>query len=167
MRDVLGREEIDHHIIEWYRLSKGQSIDLSDPFFRFIAAWVAFNSFYSSRMHDERGDWNQISAYAQEPEFEDQHRTLLAEDTDYAKAVEILQRNGVFDTASRSVRRIRKADNFGELTSCLYQVRCNLFHGGKTPSNMRDRLLVDAAYIITSKLIEAALGIRSEEGVGG
>ena len=71
MRDILDRDEIDHHIREWYRLSKGDAIEASDPFFRFVAAWVAFNAFYSSRMYDEVGDWNQVRAYAGEPEVVD------------------------------------------------------------------------------------------------
>jgi hypothetical protein len=167
MKDVLGREEIDRHILEWYRLSKGEAIDQSDSFFRFVAAWVAFNAFYSSRMYDEVGDWNQVRAYAGEPEVVDFHRDLLKSDREYAQAVEVLREKGVYDTSTRSHRQIRDARNFTQVASCLYQVRCNLFHGGKTPGNVRDRRLVSAAHIITSRLIEGALKMGSEQGGGG
>jgi len=149
MSDVLGRHEIDRHILEWYRLSKGEVIDQSDPFFPFVASWVAFNAFYSSRVYDEVGDWNQIRAYAGEPEVVDQHRKLLREDRDYANAIEVLKEKGVYDTATRRHRAIRDARNFTQVASCLYQVRWNLFHGGKTPGNVRDRHLVSAAHTIT------------------
>lgn len=162
MRDVLDREEIDRHIFEWYRLSNGEAINQSDPFFRFVAAWVAFNAFYSSRMYDEVGDWNQVRAYAGEPEVVDQHRNLLNEDRDYADAVDVLKEEGVYDTATQRHRSIRDARNLIQVASCLYQVRCNLFHGGKAPGNMRDRRLVTAAYTITSRLVEGALKIGSE-----
>lgn len=157
MRDILGQEEIDRHILEWYRLSKGEMVDHADPFFRFVAAWVAFNAFYSSRMFDEVGDWNQVRAYAGEPEVIDHHRKLLREDRDYADAVEVLKDKGVYDTVNKWRRSIRDARNFTEVASCLYQVRCNLFHGGKTPENTRDRDLVTAAHTITSRIIEGAL----------
>ena len=167
MRDVLDRDETDRHILEWYRLSKGEAIDQSDPFFRFVAAWVAFNAFYSSRMYDEVGDWNQVRAYAGEPEVVARHRTLLGTDSEYEQAVKVWSETGVYDTASRTHRQIRDARNLTQVASCLYQVRCNLFHGGKTPGNMRDRLLVVAAFTITSRLIEGALEIGSEQGAAG
>jgi hypothetical protein len=163
MNDILGREEIDRHILEWYRLSNGEAIDQSGPFFRFVAAWVAFNAFYSSRMYDEVGDWNQVRAYAGEPEVVDFHRALLNSDDEYAKAVVVLKEKGVYDTSTRVHRQIRDARNFTQVASCLYQVRCNLFHGGKTPGNLRDRRLVSAAHIITSRLIEGALKMGSEQ----
>ena len=167
MGDVLGREEIDRHIMEWYRLSNGKAIDQSDPFFRFVASWVAFNAFYSSRMYDEVGDWNQVRAYAGESEVVDFHRERLKSDREYAQAVEVLREKGVYDTSTRDRRQIRDVQNFTQVASCLYQVRCNLFHGGKTPGNVRDRRLVSAAHTITSRLIEGALNIRSEQGGGG
>ena len=157
MRDVLGRDEIDRHILEWYRLSNGEAIDQSDPFFRFVAAWVAFNAFYSSRMHDEAGDWNQVRAYAREPEIVDQHVVLLKEDSDYADAVEVFKKKGVYDTATRRHRSITDTRNLTEVASCLYQVRCNLFHGGKAPGNMRDRRLVTAAHTILNALLRERL----------
>lgn len=162
MRDVLGREEVDRHILEWYRLSKGEAVDQSDPFFRFVASWVAFNAFYSSRMYDEVGDWNQVKAYAGEAEVLDFHRERLQSDREYAQAVEVLREKGVYDTSTRAHRQIKDSRNFTQVARCLYQVRCNLFHGGKTPGNVRDRRLVSAAHTITSRLIEGALKIRSE-----
>lgn len=167
MKDVLGRHEIDRHILEWYRLSTGEAIDQTDLFFRFVAAWVAFNAFYSSRMHGEVGDLRQVMAYARQPEIVDQHRKLLEDDQDYTDAVVILKEKGVYDTATSKRRWIRNIRDFTDVASCLYQVRCNLFHGGKAPGSMRDRQLVEAAYKITSRLVEGALNMGSEQGDGG
>jgi hypothetical protein len=36
----------------------------------------------------------------------------------------------------------------------IYVVRCNLFHGGKTPLNLRDVDLVDASHIILLRMME-------------
>mgnify|MGYP007092098083 CR=1 FL=1 len=167
MKDILGRKEIDRHILEWYRLSNGEAIDQSDLFFRFVAAWVAFNAFYSSRMHDEVGDWNQVRAYAGEPEMIDLHRKLLEVNLDYRKAVNVLKEKGVYDTATHKHRAIREPRNLTQVVSCLYQVRCNLFHGGKAPGDLRDRRLVKAAHTITSCLIEQGLQINSEQDGSG
>jgi hypothetical protein len=54
-------------------------------------------------------------------------------------------------------RQIRRVDNLTEVLSCVYQVRCNLFHGSKAPGNARDESLVEAGYVIISKLIEPLL----------
>jgi len=42
----------------------------------------------------------------------------------------------------------------------LYQIRCNLLHGSKDPSNDRDRILVKESLVVLSALLpelEAAL----------
>jgi len=44
-----------------------------------------------------------------------------------------------------------------ESLRCAYQVRNNLFHSEKNLKNPRDKRLVEAAYIIVSRLIEPLL----------
>ena len=115
-------------------------------------------------MHGGGGDLSKLKAYARVPEIIDQHLRLLGEYPDYAKAVDVLKEKGVYDTATRMLRSIEEAQNFTQVVCCLYQVRCNLFHGGKAPGDLRDIRLVKAAHIITSRIIECALQIPSEPG---
>lgn len=156
-KDILDRDKIDELILHWYRLSIGDEIDQANPFFRFVAAWVAFNAFYSSRMHKESGDWEKIKAFARVSEVADQHGKLLKTHVEYRNAVEVLRKKNVRDLRNGRDRKIQDIDDFGQVASCLYQVRCNLFHGGKSPTNVRDRDLVDAAYLIISHFLRIYL----------
>ncbi len=48
---------------------------------------------------------------------------------------------------------ISSADDFDGLVRAIYQVRCNLFHGGKDPKNVRDDKLVRASARILEKWV--------------
>lgn len=153
-------QEIQEIAHKWYALASGGKIEQGDTFFRFIAVWIAFNALYASMHSDEEGDWNQVRSFAGEPEAIDRHRYLLGADPEYRKNVGILKERGVNDPHKRINRRIHREHNLTQVTSCLYQVRCNLFHGGKMQGNPRDERLVDASYDIVSKLIEPYMNRR-------
>lgn len=52
---------------------------------------------------------------------------------------------------------MRDPENLTEVLLCVYQMRCNLFHGGKLPGNPRDEALAEAGHAIVSGLIEPYL----------
>jgi hypothetical protein len=148
---------LDNIIQTWYRLARGEDVERSDIFFQFVAIWVAFNALYSSTAYDDAGDFNQVRTFAGIAEVIDRHRKLLDENAQYSSAIQVLQSHGVRDLSSGIVRRIDNPRNLTRVASCVYQVRCNLFHGGKAPGNTRDEKLVKASYIIVTKLIEPFL----------
>lgn len=74
-------------------------------------------------------------------------------DVEYTRALQVIKARGVSDTRGTRTRVIQNERNTIEVLKCLYQVRCNLFHGGKLPGDPRDEGLVEAAYTVTSKLI--------------
>jgi hypothetical protein len=153
--------ELSAIIRAWHPLATGGDIDRSDVFFRFIALWVAFNALYASRHSSDIGDWDQVRSFAGDPDAVDRHRELIRTDSDYDKAIDVLAQRGVRDLRDLNrgaVRRIRNRQNLTEVASCVYQVRCNLFHGGKTPENPRDAKLVEACHTIVLKLIEPLAG---------
>ena len=155
MKYVHEQEKIDELILDWYRLSTGDEVDQTSPFFRFVAVWVAFNAFYSSRMYDV-GDSGiaQVHAFARQAKVRNQHKMLLNDDSEYRKAVEVLQEKGVYNTQKGGKPwQVYDRENFIQVASCIYQVRNNLFHGGKGPSSMRDRHVVNAAYEIISRIM--------------
>lgn len=47
--------------------------------------------------------------------------------------------------------------NFGEVLEVIYQIRCNAFHGKKSPDENRDMLLVSLAYKALIKPYESTL----------
>jgi len=51
---------------------------------------------------------------------------------------------------------LQNIENFEEVIRFIYQIRCNLFHGAKSPANVRDKNLVDLASKFLKKWIECA-----------
>jgi hypothetical protein len=152
---------------KWYTLACGGEIQQSDSFFRFIAIWIAFNALYASMYGDEEGDWNQVRSFAGDPDAVDRHRELLREDSQYRKSVSVLKERGVYDLRNRRLRRIHDKRNLTQIASCLYQVRNNLFHADKMPGNPRDEDLVEANYIVVSKLIRPYLYVTGSLDIEG
>ncbi len=144
-------------IEKWYALARGDDVERDDVFFRFVALWVAFNALYASQNSGDYGDWDQVRAFAGEPEIIDRHRLLLRGNEKYKRAVLVLKERGVYDVATRRQRTISNAENLSQVISCIYQVRCNLFHGGKMPGNPRDEKLVQASYDLAALLLEPFL----------
>ena len=141
-------------ILTWHNLASGGQVNQTDIFFRFVAIWFALNGVYTSRHSRDTGDWDQVRSFAGDSDAIDRHRDLLNSDEEYRRAIDVLSQRGVGNVNRPGVRRqIRHVDNLTEVLSCVYQVRCNLFHRAKAPGNPRDERLVEASYIIVSKLV--------------
>jgi hypothetical protein len=138
----------------WHTRATGGEVDRSDVFFRFVAIWVAFNALYASRHSSDIGDLDQVRSFAGDPDAVDRHRELIRTDAEYGRAIDSLSQRGVRNLSGYGTRRIRDRNSLTDVASCVYQVRCNLFHGGKTPEDPRDARLVEACYTIVLKLIE-------------
>jgi hypothetical protein len=141
-------------INEWFRLAVERHPD--DPFFSFIALWIAFNAHYISRYHFDRdarvSDHKYVRRFAQEAAHVQHHRRLLAND-DYHDAVGILTQHGVQDIISGKRYEITRTEDLLAVLETVYQVRCNLFHGGKLRDDPRDLQLTAAAFVIVKHLL--------------
>jgi hypothetical protein len=142
-------------ISEWYRIADEQRPD--DPFFQFIGIWIAFNAFYVSRYHnftDARvSDHKCVRKFAQEAGSVAYHRRLL-KDAEYARAVAVLAEEGVRDVISDEHYEIPKPEDLAAVLEVVYQVRCNLFHGGKLIRDPRDQRLTRASFMIIKHLLQ-------------
>jgi len=145
--------DIDEIIRKWYTLGSGGDIERGDVFFRFVAVWVAFNALYASRFYNVTVDKEQVRRFAREHKAIGRHQQLIRDDSEYLQAVRILKQRGIFDTRTHKRTYISHESDLFSVALCLYQVRNNLFHGGKMPDNPRDETVVNASYIILSKLI--------------
>lgn len=149
------RAVIQNIINNWSKLSKGQQLEESDfdLFIKFISLWVTFNAIYELTCSSVSGDKNKVSAFSELPEAQSTHIELMSSAV-YKQAVDILAENGILKLPSRNSRQeINDINNLKEVMLCVYQVRCNLFHGGKTPEDARDLEVVGAAYTIVAELI--------------
>ena len=79
------------------------------------------------------------------------HLGLLRTDGDYREAVRYLE-----DWPPANPERSRRIGDTGDLEQvllCVYQVRNNLFHGGKMPDSSRDGRIVRESFTIVSKIL--------------
>jgi hypothetical protein len=136
----------------WFEFALRGRYDASDPFLRFIGVWIAFNALYEARFPGKR-EWKQIVAISADDCFRRCHTQLLKQPS-YAEAVSALSTGGVSDTRTGLRREITAHTDLAAVLSCVYQVRCNLFHGGKDRSNERDRLLAAAGFVVVGNLVE-------------
>ena len=123
-----------------------------------MAAWIAFNSFLCKKYPGISGDRDKVRAFGNDHDYLTSHERKL-KDVPYRRSVEILQDKGVKDMQQGS-DRIFRIDNivcFAEVMECVYQVRCNLFHGDKTVDEERDNNLVRAANTIVLSHLDFVL----------
>lgn len=137
----------------WLALSVNGDFDRKDPFLRFIAAWLAFNSLYAERFRTIDGDRRQVMAFAEDERGRAAHARLVKVNREYADAITALAGQGVRDIRSGKRREIDSPQALAEVLACVYQVRCNLIHGGKHRENARDRDLAHAGYVVTANLV--------------
>jgi hypothetical protein len=148
-------------IRKWQELATADPAIQQNVFFKFVATWVAFNAFYAEMFPYLAGkDGAQIRSYSQYEGSKRLHSELLKEDG-YHWAVKFFCQQGVL----REKQPTSLYDFEGILTH-VYRVRCNLFHGDKTPQHTRDYNLVENAYAIVSRLVQKELEnlVRYETG---
>jgi hypothetical protein len=139
---------------DWLRQSLDPSLG-TNPFMRFMNAWIAFNALYASQIDSVDGDWNQVKKFAEDERLVEMHRRLLRHPSlpAYSQAIDVLAAHGVTNVKMGRRRDIRLEKPLLDVLQCIYQVRCNLFHGDKFMSNERDAELVTAAFVVITNLL--------------
>jgi hypothetical protein len=140
--------------VTWYRFAVGGTVDPGDPFIRFIAIWISFNAWYENNLPGER-EWRQIEAISERPDLVASHAALLSSPslTSYRDAIETLRSNGVSDVRTGRLRAIDSPSDLKSVLRCVYQIRCNLFHGAKHREDDRDRQLSKSGFTIIAGLL--------------
>jgi len=94
-----------------------------------------------------------VKNYIRRHGFQEKHTKLLAESEDYGLAIKLFRSKT--DGLRKGRTRVKLANTFdaAEVMSFIYQIRCNLFHGGKLPADHWDKELVSAAYTALDLLI--------------
>jgi hypothetical protein len=142
------------HSRHWLNQSLSPALG-DDPFMRFITAWIAFNALYAEMSQTVDGDLNQVREFANDPELVSAHQHLLKHPDlpDYSEAVDVLGASGVLNLKTGRRRTIAARKSLLDVLGCIYQVRCNCFHGGKRMDDDRDRRLVRASFVIIVNLL--------------
>lgn len=140
-------------ISRWYQKSQKEGKEGDDVFDRFISLWIAFNAYYAGNNLSE-------SEYKQLDLFQSANKVLfysiveenLTEFEKFKKYIETKPQNTGFiqdlrypvgDEKNR--KRYQNLKSLCEYRDCIYQIRCNLFHGGKDIADAQDQELVKFA----------------------
>ena len=121
---------------------------------RFLKLWVATNALFEMQFSDVSGDRNQVLAFAAWQPVVEAHNANRGRDT-YRQAIVALTTPGVWNYRRNAYQTIGPTSESVETMETVYQVRCNLFHGRKSPTNSRDAQLIGAASRITSVILDA------------
>lgn len=128
----------------WYKRGKQET----DPFDKFIDMWISYNAIYS----DTHGDYEidraaNCAGNIYSKNVQKYNVLLSTEDAQYFGKRKIVDCKNSKYTAEDSRAKIECydpsdykscAEAFESLIKCIYKVRCNLFHGDKTPSGPVD-----------------------------
>lgn len=156
----LSRTDLEKYsFTDWYNFG----IEHNDPFFvKFVALWMAFNERFSlikrpkSSKEENYHDYSErtkINIYCENNEkiIESVHQLVWT-----SPFIKIFLESGVKDMRAGYLTKDNEND-FKKLTreegieqskalfQTIYQVRCNLFHGSKSPDDKRDINLVRCA----------------------
>ena len=146
-------QEVSAIVAEWYALAtQGGVPDTS--YFRFLALWVAFNGLYSLKFPDARTEIAHVRSFGNWSKAKEAHSDALSlEQSEYRGALGVLREQGIFNFLTNKVECFEDEKDLGQVIELVYRVRCNLFHGRKVPSNLRDRRVVEAARVIVAELM--------------
>lgn len=134
-------------IRRWYKKSQQKNDNVFD---RFISLWIAFNAFYAGNNLKE-------SEHKQLDLFQNANKVLFysiveknsTEFENFKKYIETKPQNTGFIQDliypvgdEKNMKRYQNLKSLCEYQSCIYQIRCNLFHGGKDIADAQDEKLV-------------------------
>lgn len=129
---------------EWYTDAAWDPPIGHEGITRFLKLWIALNALFEMRFPQENGDHNQLRAFANWAPVSASHQLGLPTQT-YHRSVLLLAEKGVYNHRKKLVVHVTDLASASEVFEAVYQVRCNLFHGKKTPYDLRDTQLIQAA----------------------
>jgi hypothetical protein len=123
---------------------------------RFLKVWIAFNALYALRAGNVEGDRKQLERFTEWLPVRSAHERGLSQQV-YRRSVESLEPGGIRNYQKNCTLLVRPPYACLDVLDAVYQVRCNLFHGKKAPTNLRDAQLVQSAGNIISFIVNSLL----------
>jgi hypothetical protein len=147
--------------INWWLETADCPSQLPLEFTRFIALWEAFNGWARCWYSRRNGDRLLVCKIAEDRRAKQHFRELLESETacyrhklcELKELSPIVTVNCVSTASSRSTS-LDDISDLSQLLKVLYQIRCNLFHGGKSGDSRRDRCLAQLAYDVLRPLFD-------------
>jgi len=150
-------EEVQERIKDWHH---NKAKNERDPFFRFLCHWICFNAWldYQSGERTDRQmlEWLKVQSLGSSDLIVSYE--VMKNSTDGARNLQYLVAScPIRDSKGRPDINIASSDDRNNVIEAIYRIRCNLFHGEKQVSNVRDVELVGYANRIMTKWIDALI----------
>jgi hypothetical protein len=156
------RKKVDDLAREWQRWAEQQvPEDDQGIFMRFIALWVEFNAVYVSRYDGLAGDTELAKILKIGATLSEFHHMHLSSDREYLSAVQSMNLRPVYNSTTSRNFKIRDRSNVRNVLQYIYNVRNNLFHGRKVPSELHDRALVSNGVVVLDRLLKHLLSSKT------
>lgn len=125
-------------------------------FIKFMLLWMAYNEYYNNIPNTSIYDSDKACSIKDNQLFSSKYETIKDDALLEFKAIEpfsgVKERRCVVNCKYNQINHKRNAyfhaqkDSFEDFLRAIYQIRCNLFHGNKTPYSSIDKKLVSWAY---------------------
>lgn len=151
-----------NYALQWYKYGLENNKDFIS---RFMMRWVAFNWMYCQC--GNKSERQNIKSFCWKRENQEKLELYDPFETD---AIEIFKKQAVWSKGGqasdddpeelwKSIRdgRGNSTKRAIDLLLIIYQVRCNLFHGSKSPDDDRDMALVEASAEIMGEYLKRLL----------
>lgn len=143
---------------EWYERAQNET----DTFDKFNNLWISFNNFYSSRR--SISDRMKISEFITDHITEIKANEILSscnKEISYLVSIPVIDMRGSgHDTTQNITSFLNSTTNIEKIKQILiiiYQVRCNVMHGDKSPTRDRDIQLCESSAKILELLLAGLL----------
>jgi hypothetical protein len=139
--NLVGMDERDVRIRvkSWHERARREA----DPTSKFVVLWFCFNAWLAYESNKDL-DFEMMEWLKSEHSELRHHFDQASRETVFRRNLATLaSMSPVISTgAKRRVARVESSDDFPGIVGAIYQVRCNLFHGGKRADDRRDQKLV-------------------------
>jgi hypothetical protein len=152
-RDGMDERRVRNLVKGWHQRSRIEG-DLTT---KFVFLWFCFNAWLAFESNEDT-DREMINWLKDPRAAGSQLRSsfkLAAGSTVFSGHLKALAGYSPISSTGRRQRvvQIGSAEDFPDVVEGIYQVRCNLFHGGKEPGNPRDDKLVRVCALILEKWV--------------
>ena len=134
-------------------------LESADPIEQFSNAWRGFNGLFSS--NDKVSELCKIHNYLVANVSEDTATEIIEAhegEIDYLLSMPVVDMRGNGKNTSENINSYKKtSSNFQRVNSIIciiYQIRCNLEHGQKSPTRERDVELCRSSWPIVAEIID-------------
>jgi hypothetical protein len=150
----MDEQRIQALVKSWHARSTREG----DPVSKFVFLWFCFNARLSYESGEDRDrdmlEWLKTASPGSS-QLRRSYDQAMASDVFRRDLQTLVSSSPIHGTRRHNpqVVRIRDIEDFPNIVEGVYQVRCNLFHGGKRADDLRDQKLVKVSAAILRKWV--------------